>query len=112
VAGIYTILDLHAVPGYQNGDGRVVPLWEALVDRYRDNPYVAGYNPVNEPADSSGEVIGPFYQRLERAIRAVDSRHILFLDGSYRGGHWPTRSTGHDVRGLRSGDGPPCGLPR
>jgi len=99
--GIYTILDLHAAPGYQNQNwhsdnpshwahfwthphfqDRVVHLWEALADRYRDHPWVAGYNPLNEPADPSGEVIGPFYARLERAIRAVDPRHILFLDGN------------------------------
>ncbi|MEE6262505.1 glycoside hydrolase family 5 protein [Plantactinospora sonchi] len=100
-AGLHTILDLHAVPGHQNQNwhsdnpthwahfwthrhfqDRVVHLWEALADRYRDNPAVAGYNPVNEPADASGEVIGPFYDRLERAIRAVDPRHVLFLDGN------------------------------
>ncbi|MEO3819096.1 cellulase family glycosylhydrolase [Plantactinospora sp. B24E8] len=100
-AGLHAILDLHAVPGHQNQNwhsdnpthwahfwthrhfqDRVVHLWEALADRYRDNPAVAGYNPVNEPADASGEVIGPFYERLERAIRAVDPRHVLFLDGN------------------------------
>lgn len=90
-AGLYTILDLHAVPGHQNQNwhsdnpthwahfwthrhfqDRVVHLWEAIADRYRDNPAVAGYNPVNEPADPSGEVIGPFYERLVGAIRQVD----------------------------------------
>lgn len=100
-AGIYTILDLHAVPGAQNHhwhsdnpthqpafwthrhfQDRVVHLWEALAEHYRDNPAVAGYNPVNEPADESGAVIGPFYDRLAAAIRAVDPRHILFLDGN------------------------------
>lgn len=100
-AGLYTILDLHALPGYQNQDwhsdnpthqamfwqhrhfqDRVVHLWEAIADRYRDEPAVAGYNPINEPADPSGEVIGPYYARLERAIRAVDPRHVLFLDGN------------------------------
>ncbi|MFI7611236.1 glycoside hydrolase family 5 protein [Nonomuraea terrae] len=100
-AGLYTILDLHAVPGRQNQhwhsdnpthwaefwnqrhyQDRVVHLWEAIADRYRDRPEVAGYNPVNEPADSSGAVIGPFYERLEQAIRAVDDRHVLFLDGN------------------------------
>ncbi|GAA1305490.1 glycoside hydrolase family 5 protein [Saccharothrix xinjiangensis] len=99
--GIYTILDLHALPGCQNQhwhsdnpthwaqfwahrhfQDRVVHLWEVIADRYADRPEVAGYNPVNEPADASGEVIGPFYQRLERAIRAVDDRHVLFLDGN------------------------------
>lgn len=99
--GIYTILDLHALPGAQNQhwhsdnpthwahfwthrhfQDRVVHLWEALADRYKDNPWVAGYNPINEPADASGEVLGPFYRRLEAAIRAVDPDHVLFLDGN------------------------------
>ena len=99
--GISTILDLHAVPGAQNQhwhsdnptqwaqfwsqrqfQDRVVNLWEHLAEHYRDNPWVAGYNPVNEPADAHGDVIRPFYERLEAAIRAIDPRHILFLDGN------------------------------
>ena len=99
--GIHTILDLHAVPGAQNQhwhsdnptqwasfwthrtfQDRVVHLWEAIADHYRDNPWVAGYNPVNEPGDTLGDTIGPFYRRLESAIRAVDPNHILFLDGN------------------------------
>jgi endoglucanase len=109
--GLYTIIDLHALPGAQNHhwhsdnpahvpllwqhphfQDRVVHLWEALADRYRDNPWVAGYNPVNEPADESRAVVGPFYRRLLGAIRAVDPRHILFLDGN-------TYSTEFDVFG-------------
>ena len=99
--GIYTILDLHAVPGAQNQhwhsdnptqwaqfwthphfQDRVVHLWEAIAEHYRHNHWVAGYNPLNEPADAHGEAIGPFYRRLETAIRAVDPDHILFLDGN------------------------------
>ncbi|HEX3762431.1 MAG TPA: cellulase family glycosylhydrolase [Kofleriaceae bacterium] len=98
---IYTVLDLHALPGYQNQhwhsdnpthwaqfwtqrhfQDRTVRLWEALAERYRDNPWVAGYNPINEPADPSGQAIAPFYRRLEAAIRAVDKHHVLFLDGN------------------------------
>ncbi|MHC3000117.1 glycoside hydrolase family 5 protein [Microbacterium sp. HJ5] len=99
--GIYTILDLHAVPGSQNQhwhsdnptqwahfwsqrqlQDRAVHLWEAIAAHYRGNAWVAGYNPVNEPADAHGTAIGPFYRRLEAAIRAVDPDHILFLDGN------------------------------
>lgn len=99
--GIWSIIDLHALPGCQNQhwhsdnpthqalfwvhkhfQDRVVHLWETLADRYKDRPEVAGYNPVNEPGDPTGEVIGPFYDRLERAIRAIDPRHVLFLDGN------------------------------
>jgi len=99
--GIYAILDLHAVPGAQNQhwhsdnptqwahfwsqrhfQDRVVNLWEHLADHYRGNPWIAGYNPVNEPGDAEGSTIRPFYERLEKAIRAVDPDHILFLDGN------------------------------
>jgi aryl-phospho-beta-D-glucosidase BglC (GH1 family) len=99
--GIYSILDLHALPGNQNQhwhsdnpthwahfwaqrqfQDRVVNLWEALADRYKDNPWVAGYNPINEPADAVGETLGPYYRRLEAAIRAIDPHHVLFLDGN------------------------------
>lgn len=99
--GIYSILDLHALPGRQNQhwhsdnpthvaelwthrhfQDRVVHLWEVLADRYKDRPEVAGYNPINEPSDPTGEVLPAFYDRLEAAIRAVDPRHVLFLDGN------------------------------
>ncbi|GAA1686294.1 glycoside hydrolase family 5 protein [Microbacterium lacus] len=99
--GIYAILDLHAVPGAQNQhwhsdnptqwahfwsqrqfQDRVVNLWEHIAAHYRGNPWVAGYNPINEPGDAEGSTIGPFYRRLEAAIRAVDPDHILFLDGN------------------------------
>ena len=33
---------------------RAVWLWENLADRYKDNPWVAGYNLLNEPSDPSG----------------------------------------------------------
>ncbi|HVU70476.1 MAG TPA: cellulase family glycosylhydrolase, partial [Ktedonobacteraceae bacterium] len=98
---IYTIIDLHALPGYQNQDwhsdnpthvalfwqhkhfqDRVVHLWEAIAARYKDHPWVAGYNPMNEPGDVSGQHILPFYRRLYAAIRAVDPAHILFLEGN------------------------------
>src|SRR4051794_13063591 len=99
--GIYSIVDLHALPGSQNQhwhsdnpthvaafwqhrhfQDRVVNLWEAIAAHYRDNPWVAGYNLLNEPSDETGEVVGPFYARLVTAIRAVDPDHVLFLDGN------------------------------
>ena len=99
--GIYTVIDLHALPGCQNHhwhsdnqthvasfwehphfQDRVVNLWQVLADRYRKNPSVAGYNLMNEPADESRIVVGPFYRRLTAAIREIDTEHILFLDGN------------------------------
>jgi len=112
--GIYTVIDLHAAPGGQNHhwhsdnpthvplfwvhrdfQDRVVNLWEHLATHYRGHPGVAGYNLLNEPADESRAVVGPFYERLVAAVRAVDPDHILFLDGN-------TYSTEFDIFGADS----------
>jgi len=98
---IYTILDLHAAAGYQNQDwhsdnpsqqaffwqhkhfqDRAVWLWEIIADRYKDNPWVAGYDPLNEPSDPTGTTITHFYQRVVDGIRKVDPDHIIFLEGN------------------------------
>ena len=71
--GLYVILDLHAVPGYQNPDwhcdnatnyalfwqhphfqDRFVAIWEEFARRYRGDPAVAGYNVMNEPVTHRG----------------------------------------------------------
>ena len=99
--GIYTVIDLHAAPGSQNQhwhsdnathvaafwqhphfQDRVVNLWVALAARYRGNPWVAGYNLLNEPGDPTGRIVGPFHDRLVAAIREVDPEHIAFVDGN------------------------------
>ncbi|KAJ3029839.1 hypothetical protein HDV00_009372 [Rhizophlyctis rosea] len=99
--GIYTILDLHAAPGAQNidwhADGgthralfweykefqdRAIKLWEVLAARYRGNGWVAGHNPLNEPTDEEHYRVIAWYERAEKAIRAVDPDHILFWDGN------------------------------
>lgn len=105
--GIYTILDLHAVPGAQNPDwhsdnltnyaafwdhkdhqDRVIWLWCEIAKRYRDNPWVAGYNPINEPCDPEHWRLPAFYDRFEKEIRKVDPNHILWLDGNTFSMEW------------------------
>ena len=106
-AGIYTILDMHTVPGGQNPDwhsdnptnyaafwdykdhqNRTVWLWEQLAAHYRGNPWVAGYNPINEPCDPEHGRLPVFYDRIEAAIRRVDPDHILWLDGNTFSMEW------------------------
>ena len=89
--GIFTILDLHALPGGQNQhwhsdnptqwahfwsqrqfQDRVVTLWERIADRYRGHAWVAGYNPVNEPADAHGTQ----RRRLERGAREISGECV------------------------------------
>ncbi|KAH8896057.1 glucanase [Thozetella sp. PMI_491] len=105
--GIYTILDMHTVPGGQNPDwhsdnptsyaafweykdhqDRTIWLWEQIAGRYKDNPWVAGYNPINEPCDPHYTRLPTFYKRLEKAIRAIDPNHILWLDGNTFAMEW------------------------
>ena len=100
--GLYTVIDLHAVQGYQNPDwhsdnpthrallwqhrhfqDRAANLWEAIARRYRGNPWVAGYNLMNEPEDRSGAMIVPVTRRLYDTVRAVDPDHLVFIDGNH-----------------------------
>ncbi|KAG8893517.1 hypothetical protein FRC00_010416 [Tulasnella sp. 408] len=93
--------DLHAAPGGQNGDwhcdtgihmaffweyvefqNRTVAIWEELARRYKGNTWVAGFNPLNEPCDEEHYRLLAFYERVEKAIRAIDPDHILFWDGN------------------------------
>ncbi|KAF8241652.1 glycoside hydrolase [Wilcoxina mikolae CBS 423.85] len=99
--GIYTILDLHTVPGGHNGDwhsdaghhiaefwrhkhfqDRAIWLWERIAEHYRDHPWIAGYNPLNEPCDPTGSRLIVWYDRVYAAIRAIDTNHLLFWDGN------------------------------
>ena len=102
--GLYTILDLHVLPGRQNNEwhcdnpthhagfwgqphfyDRVINIWRAIAERFKGNPWVAGYEPMNEPGDPTGEHVRAFFPRLNRAIREVDPDHILFLKGNAYG---------------------------
>ena len=99
--GVYSLIDLHAVPGGQNQrwhsdnpthralfwehphfQDRVIRLWERLAGHYKDWSWVAGYNLLNEPADETRTSVAAFYSRLVPAVRAVDPHHVLFLDGN------------------------------
>jgi endoglucanase len=97
---IYTIIDLHALPGSQNQhwhsdnpthkayfwmykdfQDRVIHLWKVIAEHYKDQPWVAGYDLINEPADPTGKKVFPYYKRLYDAIKKIDPNHIMFLEG-------------------------------
>lgn len=106
---IYVILDLHGAPGGQTGTNiddserdlpelfreeryrrLTVELWRRLAERYRDEWIVAGYDLLNEPLPDWFAEFNPFvmplYRDIIRAIREVDSRHMIILEGA----HWAT----------------------
>jgi aryl-phospho-beta-D-glucosidase BglC (GH1 family) len=99
--GLWVILDLHAAPGSQNEGwhsdnavgtallwlhphfrDRVRDLWVRIAERYRDEPAVAGYNLINEPNAPTLDHLNRAYREWTAAIRAVDRRHVVFLEGN------------------------------
>jgi aryl-phospho-beta-D-glucosidase BglC (GH1 family) len=98
---------MHTTPGGQNPDwhsdnqtsyaafwdfkdhqDRTVWLWEQIAERYKENRWVAGYNPLNEPCDPEHVRLPAFYERIEQSIRKIDPNHILWLDGNTFAMEW------------------------
>ena len=53
--------------------------WVTLATKYKDEPWVAGYELCNEPKGVTATVIRQAYMDCITAIRKVDTRHIIFL---------------------------------
>ena len=112
--GMYTILDLHGAYGSQNGQDHsgeifntasqvtffsnpemmnlTVKLWTALSEHYKDNPYVAGYDILNEPGEKAGltsERHFAFYDMVYDAIRATGDEHIVIFESCWDGKDLP-----------------------
>lgn len=95
------ILDMHAVPGAQNPDwhsdcrGKVLfwedklyrertsRLWEKIADRFKDKSSLLGYDIMNEPVlgKKSEGILKEFYRDTIKRIKAIDKKHIIFLEG-------------------------------
>ncbi len=105
--GIYTIIDLHGVPGGQSTDqstGRInqneywnsasdqsqtLLIWTNLASHFKNNPAVAGYDLINEPQGTPGSAaLWSAYVGIYRAIRAIDPNHIIFMEGTYGSWNW------------------------
>ncbi len=125
--GLYLILDLHAAPGGQGKDANIsdydatkpslwesaanrrktIALWRKLAERYANEPWVGGYDLLNEPnwtfegkdkngkEDTSSQPIWELYRIITKEIRAVDPHHLIIVEGNgwgnnYRGfpGPW------------------------
>ena len=118
---LYLILDLHAAPGGQGNDiniadrdpskpslwedkrhqDKMVALWRKLAERYKDEPYIAAYDIINEPnwgfadkADTNGcketgnAPLRELLVRTTQAIREVDTRHMIVIEGNCWGGNY------------------------
>jgi len=101
---LYLILDLHCAPGGQNpgpisdspGTAELwgnpvyldltVAMWRKIAEHYVGEPWIAGYDLLNEPVLSGSYNnihLRTLYFRLTQAIREVDPDHILFIEGNW-----------------------------
>jgi endoglucanase len=92
--GIRLILNLHVPEGgyLALGEGRelwespevqqrFIQFWVALASRYRNEPTIAGYDLLSEPAvTSSIDQWKSLANRTISAIRAVDPQHVIFIE--------------------------------
>ena len=105
--GMYVVLDMHGAPGGQSDQGhtgqanvnaffanpaniaRGMAVWARLARRCQANPAVAGYDLLNEPTGTpNSDTLYVVQGRLYNAIRATDTRHIIFIEDGYTGVQW------------------------
>lgn len=118
---MYIFLDMHGTPGGQgkNADisdynpdkpslwestenqDKLVALWVEIAERYKNNPWVGGYDFINEPnwnVDGAGndngcgcknnDAIWDLHLRLTKEVRKIDKKHIVFLSGNCWGNNY------------------------
>ncbi|MBC7845252.1 MAG: cellulase family glycosylhydrolase [Flavobacterium sp.] len=117
---MYLILDLHAAPGGQGHDANIsdydptkpslwesvanqdkmVELWKKLALRYKDSPWIGGYDIINEPNwnfdganfngcdEKSNIPLRNLQVRVTKAIREVDTNHLIFIEGNCWGNNY------------------------
>ena len=117
---MYLILDLHAAPGGQGKDGNIsdydpakpslwesegnrrktIALWRKLAERYAREPWIGGYDLLNEPnwtfegkdkngrEDTTNQPIWSLYQAITKAIREVDTNHLIIVEGNGWGNNY------------------------
>ena len=118
---LYLILDMHATPGGQGNDlpisdrdpakpslwesaanrEKMIALWRRLAERYKNEPWIGGYDIINEPnwgfedsADRRGTKetknapLRQLMMDVTAAIRSVDRHHIIIIEGNGFGNNY------------------------
>ena len=118
---MYVILDLHAAPGGQGKDQAIsdynpskpslwesnankqktIALWRKLAERYANEPWVGGYDLINEPnwsftaggnqngcSENSNAPLKQLYKDITTAIRQVDTEHLIIIEGNCWGNNY------------------------
>jgi len=111
---LYVLLDMHCAPGGQTGDNIddsycypyllksksskdvMTAIWVDIAKKYKDEPVIVGYDLINEPVahyfqdeiDALNTELLSLYKQTVSAIRKVDKKHTIFLNGSIWSGNF------------------------
>ncbi len=119
---MYLILDLHAAPGGQGSDlnisdrnpykpslwesefnqKKTIALWRKLAERYVNEPWMGGYDLINEPnwgfedlkndkngtKEQKNEPLQKLLKEITAAIREVDKKHMIIIEGNGWGNNY------------------------
>ena len=117
---MYLILDLHATPGGQGNDANIsdydkskpslweseanqkkmIALWRKLAERYKNEPWIGGYDIINEPNwnftgknkngcdETSNAPLRELMIAITKTIREFDTNHIIFIVGNCWGNNY------------------------
>ncbi|HEX6427522.1 MAG TPA: cellulase family glycosylhydrolase, partial [Niastella sp.] len=119
---MYLILDLHAAPGGQGNDlnisdrdpskpslweseanrQKTIALWKKLAERYAHEPWIGGYDILNEPnwgfedltndknglKEKGNQPLKQLMMDITKAIREVDKEHLLIIEGNGWGNNY------------------------
>ena len=103
---VYVILDMHATPGGQGDDTGIadrdatkpylwtstanqdtlVQIWKNIAVRYANQPFIGGYDLINEtnysPMKPTNQLLRDLYGRITTAIRLSDTNHLIYVEGN------------------------------
>ncbi len=79
----------------------MIALWSEIARRYRNETTIAGYDLLNEPnwgfqdekdkggcRETGNRPLRDIYQRTIRAVRAIDTNHMLIIEGNCWGNNY------------------------
>ena len=80
---------------------KTVALWRKLAARYKDEPWIGAYDLINEPNwsfatpgkgngcdETENKAVWSLQHRITKAIREVDTKHIVIIEGNCWGNNY------------------------
>ena len=66
---------------------KTIKLWEAIAARYNGMSGLTGYDLLNEPGGALGTEQFEVYDRIYKAVRAIDQDHIIQIQAIWEPTH-------------------------